>query len=93
MDSKYQVFDIEIRDIEANDWELFYDECLACKKFTIAGAKLGFRTPRDLYFYEEKDVELAIRRLIKDEHINSDGECINRIKTIFGDALLGADVK
>lgn len=38
------------------------------------------------------DVRVAVKRLIKDEHINSDGECINRIRKIFGDALvLGGD--
>ena len=67
-DSKYTTFDIELRDIEAEDWEIYEEkrENLSKMQFTIAAAKLGFRTPIDLYFYEEKDVKEFVKKILEE---------------------------
>lgn len=37
---------------------------------------------------KEKDVREAVKECIKDEHINSDGEVIHRLRKIFGEKLI-----
>ena len=67
----------------SKDWELF-EESLSDKRRELnypSGDGTGnFR-------YKEEDVKEFIKKLIKDEHINSSGEASKRIRKYAGDKL------
>lgn len=86
-EAKYQLINLE--DFEATDWEIYQE-----KKCDLRGQlKAIYCWDPDVAFCDkcvicnttDKIIDEMQKRLLADEHINSDGEVFERIKKILGE--------